>query len=263
MSICKFRVLAQLKYGKVFLLHGCVVRHSKLDRILLSSPAPSMAERLDSASPKQPHTFLACVALGGGEAEARGPVRASSVSVLPQSRHTPARLLCPGLTCCLTVLLQECLKSIDTLLDNVRNIIPSPHSARKSLVLDSYADNPSAVSRPLALRCCYILVLFSKALVPKPWCLNPLFLWLCFLWLWGEMLMLTRFGLIWLPGLIETTCSLLFLLHSPECTFLASLSLGSAARQPTDNSPLVMPPCLTTDLWGRMTKMEVVGERTA
>lgn len=75
--------------------------------------------------------------------------------------------------------------------------------------------------------------------------------------------MLMLFGLIWLPGLLEATCSLLFLPHSPECTFLASLSLGSAARQPTDSSPLVMSPCLTTDPWGRMTEKAVVGKRMA
>ena len=56
--------------------------------------------------------------------------------------------------------------------------------------------------------------------------------------------MLMLFGLIWLPGLLENTCSLLFLLYYPEYTFLASLSLGSSARQPTDNSALVMSPCL-------------------
>lgn len=46
------------------------------------------------------------------------------------------------------------------------------------------------------------------------------------LWLWGEMLMLMLFGLIWLPRLLETTCSLLFLLYSPECTFWLAFLWG-------------------------------------
>lgn len=74
--------------------------------------------------------------------------------------------------------------------------------------------------------------------------------------------MLMLFGWIRLPlrRPLETTRSLHFLLHSPERTLSASLSLGSAARQPTDNLPLVMLPCLTAHPGGRMTE---VGERTA
>lgn len=58
--------------------------------------------------------------------------------------------------------------------------LPCPPFKRESLVLYSYADHPSAVSRSLAFEMLYILVLFSKVLVPKRWCLNPLFLWLRF-----------------------------------------------------------------------------------
>lgn len=112
---------------------------------------------------------------GGGKAEARGPAVSESVLCLCPSavRDAPARSPRPMLTCCLT-------GTTVSPGDSVRNIISPPHSKRESLEFYSCADNPSAVSRPLALRCCYILILFSKALVPKPWCLNPLFLWLRF-----------------------------------------------------------------------------------
>lgn len=49
---------------------------------------------------------------GGGKAEARGPAVSESVLCLCPSavRDAPARSLYPMLTCCLTVLFQECLK---------------------------------------------------------------------------------------------------------------------------------------------------------
>lgn len=53
---------------------------------------------------------------------------------------------------------------------------------------------------------------------------------------------LTLLGLIRLLSLAETIFSLLFLLHLPKGTFLASLSLGSPARQPPESLALAMSP---------------------